>query len=237
MCAYYVSSGMFGKATKTRNQSKAIRYQKLTNTSGLRKEHENPRDLDYEALYTSWATDLLPEEFNENDIYFERDEDTIYYLGSVGGANESNIFKFADEATKHNIKFKVNNPWKNPVDFNQNKLYMKKSVICPDIRGEGDLNKIKYGENGTCHKSIGYIPCRIFKAISYGCLGITNSKSVYDLLDGKVIYSDNERNLFHFGMKNRNNKELILEQMKIVKEKHTYLNRVNDIIIVVNKKD
>jgi len=38
-------------------------------------------------------------------------------------------------------------------------------------------------------------------------------------------------------MKNRNNKELILEQMKIVKEKHTYLNRVNDIITVVNKKD
>jgi hypothetical protein len=25
--------------------------------------------------------------------------------------------------------------------------------------------------------------------------------------------------------------------MKIVKEKHTYLNRVNDIITVVNKKD
>ena len=105
---------------------------KLTNTSGLRKEHENPRELNYEALYTSWATDLLPEEFDENDIYFERDEDIIYYLGSVGGSNE--------------------------------------------------------------------------------------------------------RDLFHFAMKNRNNKELILEQMKIVKEKHTYLNRVNDIITVVNKK-
>ena len=62
-------------------------YQKLTNTSGLRKEHENPRELNYEALYTSWATDLLPEEFDENDIYFERDEDIIYYLGSVGESN------------------------------------------------------------------------------------------------------------------------------------------------------
>ena len=101
----------------------------------------------------------------------------------MGESNGSSIYKFAYEATKHNVKFKVNNHWKNPVDFDINKLHMKKSVICPDIRGEGDSNKIKLGENGTCHKSIGYIPCRIFKAISYGCLGITNSKSVYDLFD------------------------------------------------------
>ena len=235
-CNYWYSLEEEKKNGNVEQLSDVSYYQKLTNTSGLRKEHENPRELNYEALYTSWATDLLPEEFDENDINFDREQDTIYYLGSVGESNGSSIYKFAYEATKHNVKFKVNNPWKNPVDFDINKLHMKKSVICPDIRGEGDSNKIKLGENGTCHKSIGYIPCRIFKAISYGCLGITNSKSVYDLFDGKVIYSDNEQNLFHFAMKNRNNKELILEQMKIVKEKHTYINRVNDIICIVNKK-
>jgi hypothetical protein len=36
-------------------------------------------------------------------------------------------------------------------------------------------------------------------------------------------------------MREKDNTNLIKEQMDIVKEKHTYINRVNDIITIVNK--
>ena len=65
-------------------------------------------------------------------------------------------------------------------------------------------------------------------------MGITNSKHVYELLDKKVIYNTDETKLFHDAIKEINNVELIKQQMKIVREKHTYINRINDLLEVVN---
>lgn len=235
-CNYWFSLEDLIKDNNVEKISDVSYYQVVNDTSALRREHNNPRQLSYEAIYTSWATDLLPDEFDYDNIDIERSKDTIYYIGSIGGANSNTLKKFATEANANGIKFQVNNPWKNPISFEDNMNFMKKSVICPDIRGEGDLNKIQLGESGTCHKQIGYIPCRILKAISYGCLGITNSEAVYNLLEQKVIYASNENDLFHLAMKYKNDKDLIRKQMNIVREKHTYLNRANDIITVVNKK-
>ena len=106
--------------------------------------------------------------------------------------------------------------------------------MSPDIRCSGDPRKIKLGETGTCHKTIGYIPCRILKAISYGLLGITNSRHVYELLDKKVIYNSDEEKLFNSSIKEIDNIELIKQQMKIVRERHTYINRINDLLTVLS---
>ena len=40
---------------------------------------------------------------------------------------------------------------------------------------------------------------------------------------------------FDIGIKNQNNKELILHQMEIIKKEHTYLNRVKGIIKIIEK--
>jgi hypothetical protein len=102
--------------------------------------------------------------------------------------------------------------------------------MSPDFRSSGDPNKIRLGETGTCHKQIGYIACRILKAISYGHLGITNSRHTYELLEKKVVYNENESQLFYDAQTQLNNYELIKEQMNIVRNKHTYLNRINDLL-------
>ena len=209
-------------------------YHKLTDNGGLKKWHHKPKNMNYEAIYTSWATDLLPHEFDYSSIDCKK-ENVIYYIGTLAGSNSKNVRIFAEEAKKNGIAFKISDPWKNPLSFEDCRKYMAQSIICPDIRGNGDISKISIGETGTCHKDIGYIPCRVFKAISYGCLGITNSRHVYELFDRKVIYSDDEKELFHLAMREKDNTNLIKEQMDIVKEKHTYINRVNDIITIVNK--
>jgi len=208
-------------------------YEKLNNNGGISKYHDNPQKMEYECIYTCWATDLLPEEINEQNIYNKRDN-CVYWCGSYNSRNNPELKKFVLECEKNGISVKFNNPWEKPLSYEDVYNYTIKSKISPDIRCSGDPNKIMHGETGTCHKSIGYIPCRILKAISYGHLGITNSKRVYELLDKKVIYNDNECELFYDSMKEINNYDLIKEQMKIVKEKHTYVNRINDLLTVIN---
>ena len=220
--------------------SKSTYYEKLYSNSNLAKHYNNPIQMNYECIYTCWATDLLPEEIKEENIELSNNgngEKTIYWCGSYDTNNNKELSKFVNASNENNIKFVFNNPWNNPLSSECVKDLTMKSLMSPDIRCSGDPNKIKLGETGTCHKSIGYIPCRVLKAISYGLLGITNSRHVYELLDKKVIYNEDEYQLCYDALKQLNNKEtlkdLIKEQMKIVRENHTYINRINDLIKVL----
>jgi len=220
--------------------SNATYYEKLYNNAGLAKYNNNPILMNYECIYTCWATDLLPEEIKEENIELSNNgngEKIIYWCGSYDTNSNKELLKFVNAANEKNIKFVFNNPWNNPLSSEDVKSLTMKSIMSPDIRCSGDPNKINLGETGTCHKSIGYIPCRILKAISYGLLGITNSKHVYELLDKKVIYNDDEYKLFHDAFNRLNDKEslkdLIKEQMKIVRENHTYVNRIKDLLKIL----
>ena len=65
------------------------------------------------------------------------------------------------------------------------------------------------------------LTCRVFKNISYGHLGLRNSKAVYEELEGNCIYNENTEKLFYDGMKNREKYKLISDGMMFVKEHHT----------------
>jgi hypothetical protein len=207
-------------------------YEKLHDNSGVSINHNNPSPMEYECIYICWATDLLPHEIDENRIYTPR-ENSIYWFGSAEPSNNKQVWLFADECVKNGISFISNNPWSNPKGFDTVMELTSRSFLSPDIRTAGDPNKIALGETGTCHKNIGYIACRLLKAISYGQLGVTNSRHMYDLLEGKVIYNDDERQLFHDAKNHIHNYDLIKEQMRIVKENHTWVNRIEDLIKVL----
>jgi len=207
-------------------------YEKLSNNGGIAKHHDNPIPMEYECIYTCWATDLLPEEIKEEYISYPK-ENKIYWFGSANHENTREIALFFNECVKHNIDIIVNDPWTNPLPFEVVQEQTMKSIMSPDFRSSGDPYKIALGETGTCHKQNGYIACRLFKSISYGHLGITNSKHAYELLEQKVIYNDNEAQLFYDAIPHLNNHDLIKEQMKIVREKHTYLNRIQDLFKVL----
>lgn len=215
-------------------QSDCTYYEKLHDNGGLAKYHNNPQKMEYECIYTCWATDLLPHEIVEENIYKPKDK-TIYWFGSANQYNTREIAIFYEECKKNGIDFKTNDPWQNPLPFDIVQEYTMKSYMSPDFRSSGDPRKIALGETGTCHKQIGYIPCRLLKSISYGHLGITNSRHAFELLDKKVIYNDNETMLFYDAINELDNYDLIKEQMKIVREKHTFLNRIHDLIAVLEK--
>ena len=62
-------------------------YEKNANDSVL--SHQFKKGIQgYEALYLSWATDLLPQEFNYEDASIER-ETKIYWIGSIAERNQN----------------------------------------------------------------------------------------------------------------------------------------------------
>ena len=207
-------------------------YEKLYDNGGIAKYHNNPQPIEYECVYTCWATDLLPNEIKEENILISK-QNKIYWFGSANHHNTKEIKLFYDECVKNNIEFITNDPWQNPKSFEEVQYLTMISYMSPDFRSSGDQNKIAIGETGTCHKQIGYIACRILKAISYGQLGITNSLNTYELLEKKVIYNSDETKLFYDAKEQLNNHNLIKEQMSIVRDKHTYLNRIQDLLSVL----
>ncbi len=179
--------------------------------------------VSYEKIYIAWATNLLPHEINYDNRFLER-KPVFNFIGSISPSyqwgQEDQIQEFMNECRKNNIVCNHYNPWIDPqTEENVIKL-TQESVIAPDFRGPK-------------HLEIGLIPCRLFKNISYGQLGLTNSQRAHEYLDEITIFSNSPSNLFYLGMDNKTNYDLIKKQMELVKTKHTYINRVHGLIKIL----
>jgi hypothetical protein len=78
-----------------------------------------------------------------------------------------------------------------------------------------------------------YVSCRVLKAISYGCLTVSDSFYLKHFIDDSLLVSEDAQEIFDLGMKNQYNKDLIVHQMEIIKRDHTYLNRCKGILKIV----
>lgn len=207
--------------TKVQKIGPACYFEPKTNTKiHVKNNYIDYTIDDYNKVYISWATNLLPEEINYEDINLKRDN-VIHFCGSIsadGVCHNYNNFKpFIEACNQNNIQFIYNNPWSNPLSDDEVKRRMQQSILGVDIRGPEHLkNKL--------------LTCRVFKNISYGHLGLTNSTEMYKELEGNCIYNSDTKQLFYDGLENKNNTNLILNGMKLVKENHTYVNRINSLL-------
>ena len=86
--------------------SKSTYYEKLYDNGGLVKYHDTPIQMNYECIYTCWATDLLPEEIKEENIEIcnnlrtneNSNTNNIYWCGSYTIHNNSDLYKFVKAA-------------------------------------------------------------------------------------------------------------------------------------------
>lgn len=86
---------------------------------------------------------------------------------------------------------------------------------------------------GPEHIRNGYVPCRVFKSISWGHLGTTNSEEVYKELEGHCIYQPDTSELFYDAMNKRLDCDYIKESMLYIRDNHTYINRINSILSLI----
>lgn len=179
-------------------------------------------DVSGKCLYQPWATDLLPDEIDANKISQQK-EDVVWWVGTIGGGefgniNEINPFKKACEENGIEFRLAQNKSAEESVAL------IKKSYLAPAIVG-------------TWQHRQGYVPCRIFKNISYGKMGITNSPRVHELFDKKIIHNNDTYKLYYDAekyIKDMSQDELY-SLMDLVKEKHTYINRINEILYFISK--
>ena len=175
---------------------------------------------DVDKMYISWATNLLPDEINFDDMYMER-ENAIYFCGTIsphGQCENWSLWEpFIKECSENGIDFHCNDVWENPLPFSEVQKQAQKSILGADIRG-------------PWHVQTRVVTCRVFKNISYGHLGMTNSEQIYQEMDGNMVYNSDTAQLFHDGMSNRKNYDMIRKGMQYVKENHTYVNRCNSVL-------
>jgi len=175
----------------------------------------------YDIFYSIWATDLMPSDINfETRLVPFKEPKYAFFGGTIREDNQEMFIPFIEECKKNNIPFVYNTPWQNPLTIEQIFNAVLFSYLPLDVRPRN-------------HLANGYISCRSIKNISYGALCLTNSKQTYDFFDQEVAYSSDPAELFYIAKDMQDNpktKDLILNQMKKVKDKHTYVNRLQDMI-------
>ena len=176
------------------------------------------------TLYMPWATDLLPHEIDAVKEHLPmKKTKKIYWVGTIGDGPDGNIKQltpFKKACRKGKIGFRHRNPWNKPVSFERNLELVQQSYFAPTIVGTKQQKK-------------GYIPCRIFKNISYGQWGVTNSTVVSKLFEGKkIVYNPDTYQLFFDTQKQlkKLSKEDLYAQMDFVRDNHTYLNRIQSLL-------
>jgi hypothetical protein len=166
---------------------------------------------------------LLPSQIKLEPI-LNQNSSTVYFDGTLSkhGVNENySVWKpFIKACKKLGISFIHNNSWENPLSNQEIEVRAKKSKVGIDLRG-------------PAHISQGYIPCRVFKMIGFGHLGLTNSEEVYKELEGHVLFKQDPAELLYEGLKMTNRADLIIEGIKYVKEHHTYVNRVKAMLSIL----
>lgn len=171
------------------------------------------------CLYMPWATDLLPEEIdaNKQNVSIAKDLKQVYWVGTIGKGlygNLDEIDPFKQACQENGIEFIHKLP--GTVSLEENVQLIHDSLLAPTIVGRWQRDR-------------GYIPCRIFKNISYGKIGLTNSRRVFELFEGQIVFNEDTHQLFYDGMErlNKITLEELIALMDCVRDKHTYLNRID----------
>jgi hypothetical protein len=181
------------------------------------------------TFVTKWATDLLPDEIDSCPIQpYDETLSDVYFVGSIQGEN---IGKFSSIIESNGKRFVniggysgMNSIYTgNPPDINQNIEYVRDSYISFDVREKPFFDMGKY------------YPCRIFKSISYGKWCGSNMPELQDVFGDYVTFDNNLETLYDRIVEDYKNcsEEKMREAMDFVRDNHTYINRLNDMLSLV----
>jgi hypothetical protein len=182
-------------------------------------------------LHQPWATNLLPEEINLDWSNSTRDM-CARYVGTVSNSgasdNLSYVAGFADACSSKGVRFECYGGYTG--GFSHPNITVRTGFIDNDSHRE--LITKSYLAPQFCSKfqlEVGYVPCRIFKNISYGQYGLTNMPELQRIFDGKLITASSGAELFEAAESGKQKQDL-RELMMLVRDKHTYVSRVKTIL-------
>ena len=190
---------------------RCVYLQVWTNACADRGESWGPvRRWDKHArvLYQPWGTNLLPWEFREP--VYNPDSKVVSFVGSVwdgnGQGNHVEIAKLRRALAKRGLTF----DHRAGVSDEHNEELMRRARFAPAVAGAWQVE----------HE---YLPCRVFKNISYGTLGVTNVPRFQDLFGDAAVWSTDLQALVDFVLLLDEGEwmELVVAQQEVVKD-YTY---------------
>lgn len=210
---------VFKSKLKKENYINLAVYTKDSERSDIKISTARYFDTKTRTLYQPWGTDLLPEEFK--DPVYNRNN-FVFWIGSVWNnkLNQGNIREI-NELKKTFSAVGINFINLRFVPNILNILLIRKSRLAPAIAGQYQVD-------------INYLPCRMFKNISYGQLGITNVKKFNDILNDSFIKSDNIKDLIEksLNLSEYQYIDIIKRQQDYIK-KYTYKESIHNIINLI----
>lgn len=172
-------------------------------------------DIETQTLYQPWGTDLLKEEFKKP--VFNRNK-FVFWIGSIwnDSLNRGNLEAISElqiALEKNKLKFIR---LRFIPDF-LNIFFIRLARLAPAIAGRHQVK-------------VNYLPCRTFKNISYGQIGITNVPKFKELLGKYAISGDTIEELIEsaLALDEESYKKLVIEQQNIV-SRHTYKESIANI--------
>lgn len=173
-----------------------------------------------------WATDLLPEEFEE-PVFHNDELPSNNFVGTVQGNNLISFAQIGADKGKDFINYGgyTGFPDENGNDFfsvKGNIRAIQESYLSFDIREDFHLKN-------------GYIPCRVFKNISYGKWTGTNAVNAKNFFGEYLTTQQNLNNLYEQLEEDSRSAsyEKVKDAMNYVKENHTYVNRIQSLFSVL----
>jgi hypothetical protein len=181
-------------------------------------------DANSKSMSFRWGTDLLPNEIEANKPArtFNSDSKVINYIGTIDPSNKAIIGRFRQAAEAQGIQFvgyggcyAGHEGHNQVVSVDDNVRLIKESYMAPTLQRMDQVQS-------------GYVPCRLFKNISYGQFGITHSRFANELFGGKLIYNPDPYRLFYDALERLQVTPVseLHALMDEVATKHTYLNKI-----------
>ncbi|NBP58076.1 hypothetical protein EBU71_16380 [bacterium] len=176
-----------------------------------------------------WATDLLPVEIDNIDpvLYYPSTKD-VFFVGTVQGKN---LRKFARVCANNGKNFINLGGYTGLSDDENNTQFFSNRKSLDAIRN----SYISFDVREDCHLDNGYIPCRIFKNMSYGKWTGSNSLKLKEFFDERLTINKN-LNILYIDLVEDYKKctfNLLKDNMNYIRDNHTYLSRLNSILSII----
>lgn len=185
--------------------------------TGCPGEYINPYTRwDAGTLYQPWATDLLPHEISDQ-VYMPQAR-VVFWVGSVwddkGMGNEVEMEEMRLCLDAHKVNLRVVR-----ATDHEHANYIRNSIIAPAMQGKWQVDK-------------GYIPCRLFKNVSYGQMAITNNPTVGAMMESSCVLGSSIPEMIDKGLALccKGREDLTRSAISLVRSKHTYVHRVRQIM-------
>lgn len=161
------------------------------------------------TLFQPWGTDLFADEFLPPT--FRAKSKSVTFVGSVwddnGLGNVHAITALRKTLDAHGLL------WRHltHVSDHENSEAVREARLAPAIAGQWQVTH-------------NYLPCRVFKNISYGALGITNIPKFSEILGDAAVVSDSIEELMEFALalSAQEYLQLVREQQHLIEDHYTY---------------